>query len=66
MLIQLDFFKSNEESWQEALEARMDKCEASATKVRKGQFAHIGELKKMYNDMNDRIQIIERNICRGK
>lgn len=35
-------------------------------RVRKGQFAKIGELTKMYLDVKERLEVLERNICRGK
>lgn len=38
----------------------------STEKVRKGQFAKIGTLTKMYLELVERLDILERNICRGK
>jgi len=34
-------------------------------RVRKGQYAKIGEMMKMLLDMQDRLQMIERHICKG-
>lgn len=60
-LVQLDFFEQSEIS---VLKDRMDKCEASGHKVRKGTYAEIGAIKKLLNDLSLRLEIIERNICR--
>ncbi len=35
-------------------------------RVRKGQYAKIGEIKKMQIEMMERLDIIERNLCRGE
>lgn len=64
-LIQLDFFKTEEESRLEAIEARMDKVEASAGKVRRNLFAKNGELTKLVFEIQERLNILERNICHG-
>lgn len=61
-LIQLDFLEDTELS---ILKARMLKVEDSSTRCRKKQFAEIGEIKKLVNDINDRLLIIEKNICKG-
>jgi hypothetical protein len=61
-LIQLDFFKETEMS---ILEARMDKCEKSSNNVRKSLFAKNSELTKKINELEERLSIIERNICHG-
>lgn len=61
-LIQLDFLEETDMS---LLKARMLKVEDSANRCRKKQFAEIGEIKKIVNDINDRLLIIEKNICRG-
>ena len=62
-MIQLDFFEQCEVS---ALKDRMDKCEASGHKVRKGTYSEIGTMKKLLNDLSVRLEIIERNICSEK
>lgn len=38
----------------------------SSEKVRKGLFARHGELAKMYLDINSRLEVIERHICKVK
>ena len=62
-VLQLEFFKSEEEVRLENLERRMDKCEESCGKVRRGLFARNGDLTKVVNEMNERLTIIERAIC---
>jgi hypothetical protein len=34
-------------------------------RVRKGQYAKLGALTKMYLEMKEKVDIMERNICRG-
>lgn len=63
--IQLDFFKTEEESKIDCLYEEFEKVKDSSTKVRKSLFARNGELTKQYNELNDRLSIIERNICKG-
>jgi len=60
ILYQLDFFEESETS---ILKARMEKCEESANKVRKSLFAKNGELTKKINELEERLTILERNIC---
>lgn len=64
-IIQLDFFKSAEESEIEALRAEVDAIRKSSDRVRKGIYAKHGELNKICLDLQQRLIIIERNICRG-
>jgi len=63
--LQLDFFKTLEESEIERLVREMSEVKASSTKVRKGTYAEIGSLKKRVLDLEERLMILERNICRG-
>jgi hypothetical protein len=35
-------------------------------RVRKGQFAKLGDLTKMYLEVVERLDTLERNICKGK
>ncbi len=62
--IQLDLFRSDEES--EIIELRKEivAIRDSSTKVRKGTYARIGELTKEVRDLKERLAIIERHICR--
>lgn len=65
-LIQLDFFKTPEESEMEALRGEIERLNKSLDKQRKALFARSNEVGKMCYEMNARLEIIERNICRGK
>lgn len=38
---------------------------SSLDKVRKGTYARINELAKQVEDLSTRLEVIERNICRG-
>lgn len=62
---QLDFFKTLEESRMDSLEKSFAIVKESCDKVRKGQFARIGELKKLIMDIESRLNVIEKNICKG-
>lgn len=62
--IQYDFFKTEEESELEALRKRVEEIDASSTRVRKGIYAKHGELYKIMMDIDDRLKIIERNLCK--
>ena len=66
MTIQLDLFRTPEECDSIDLRKRMDKVEASCTKVRKAQFAQIGELKKLLLDINSRMAVIEHHLCKDE
>jgi len=63
--IQLDFFQTEEESEIDCLHQELEKMRQSNDKIRKALFARNGELVKMYMDVNDRLSIIEKNICKG-
>lgn len=62
-VIQLDLFEDDEMS---ALKAEFAEVKESCNRVRKKQFAEIGELKKVMNDLTARLDIIERHICNSK
>jgi len=64
MSIQLDFFREFSEV--EILEERVKALEKSLDKQRKALFARNGELAKAYIQLNERLDILERNICKGK
>ena len=64
-IVQLDFFKNAEESELEALRKEIEAVSSSSTKVRKGTYARLNELNKICLDLQNRLEIIERNICRG-
>lgn len=61
---QLDFFISKEECEITALRKQIEAIGASSTKVRKGTYARIGEFTKVITDLSNRLEIMERNICR--
>ena len=56
--IQLDFFKTDEDYELDALKITLDK-------VRKGTYARINSLNKECLDLKERLEIIEKNICKG-
>lgn len=66
MLIQLDLFKTEEESIYDELMIAVDKIDKSTGKVRRSLYARNNELEKLIRDLSCRLEIIERNICRGK
>lgn len=62
-MFQLDLFEPDEVS---LLRSEVIKVRSSNEKVRKSLLAKNGELMKMYLDLEERIKIIERNICQKK
>jgi hypothetical protein len=73
-LIQLELFQDIEidrddekilKELAEVKELAMSTYESS-NKVRKALFARHGELAKMYLDLHNRFEVIERNLCNGK
>ena len=62
-VIQLDFFHDDEMS---ALKADFKEVKDSCDRVRKKQFAEIGKLTKVVNDLVERLEILERNICKNQ
>ncbi len=61
-MIQLDFFPEDQEI--KELKKTITEVKVSSDKVRRGLFARHGELSKMYIDLANRLDIIERNICK--
>ena len=61
---QLDLFKTEEQSEIDALRFEITAIKTSTDKVRKKLFAENGKLTKKMLDLESRMQIIERNICR--
>ena len=59
-MVQLDFLERDEIT---VMNDRISQLKYSCEKVRKGQFAKIGDLQKKYDDLAARMEIIERNIC---
>ncbi len=64
MLVQLDLFQ--EYSQVELLEQKINMLEKSMEKQRKALFARHGLLCKQYLELNDRFEILERVLCKGK
>lgn len=62
----LDFFEEEEEEKSEIEYILSDFKEVKETcdKVRKSMYAKHGALEKKYMDLQERMQIIERNICK--
>jgi hypothetical protein len=62
-VIRLDFFEETDMS---VLKAEVAQVRDSCNRVRRKQFAEIGELRRMMIELTQRLEIIERNICNGK
>ncbi len=63
--IQLDMFKTAEECELDALRKCIEETKHSADKVRRGTYARLNELGKECIDLKARLELIERNICKG-
>ena len=63
--VQFDLFKTREECEFEALAKAIDKVRVSSDKVRRGCFAKLNEVQKENTELKARLDIIERNICKG-
>ncbi len=61
-MIQLEFFQTDEVV---VLRNKIQNLEARYDRLRKAFFARHGELGKNYTNLNDRLDIIERHICKG-
>ena len=62
MLIQLDLFEQDE---QILMRKEIHKVKESCDKTRRGMFARHNELAKLWIEMDHRLNIIERYICKG-
>jgi hypothetical protein len=65
-LVQLDFFKTAEQCEIDALRIELQSVKLSCDKVRKKLFAENGKLVKMTIDLCERLDVLERHICRDK
>ena len=65
-IFQLDFWKTEEESEIESLRKEIAAVKTSSDKVRRSLFARNGELAKIVIDLQERLMIIERNLCQKK
>lgn len=61
-MIQLDFFHEYSEA--EITQMQVKELKKSQDKMRKALFARHGELAKCYCNLQARMEIIERNICK--
>jgi len=59
---QLSFLQTNDVS---ALDAKVEKHYARQERLRKGTFARLNELQKHCIELELRLSILERNICKG-
>lgn len=61
--LQLDFFKTEEESEIEILSLAINEVKASNDKVRKKLFAENGKLTKEIMELRMRLEILEAGLC---
>ena len=64
-LIQLDLFKTIQESEIDHLRMTIEEVKKSSDKVRRGIYAKLSEVTKQCNELNSRFEIMEKNICKG-
>lgn len=64
MLLQMDLFEEYSEI--QILEQKIILIEKSMEKQRKSLFAKHGALCKQYIELNDRFNVLERALCKGK
>ena len=64
MLIQLELFEELGEM--ELMGNKIKEIEEGMHRVRRGIYAKHGELSKCYLDIHQRLEVIEKFICRGK
>ena len=65
-IIQLDFFKTEEQSEIEALTMRIDEVKTSNDKVRKKLFGDHGRLTKEIMELRYRLEVLEKGLCQTK
>lgn len=63
MAVQLELFR--EKTVLDCIREDVANVRSSNDKVRKSLYARHAELAKKYVELHDRMEIIERNICRG-
>lgn len=61
--IQLEFFIETRE---EKLQREVEEIKESINKIRKGQFAKIGDLKKKYDELYADFEMMKSAICKGR
>ncbi len=62
---QLDFFKEEKDCEIEALRKEVESIRKSSDKVRRGLFSRHGEITKLVIDIDQRLSLIEKNLCKG-
>ena len=62
--VQLQFFKTKEQCEIEHLFGEINKIGTSANSVRKGMYARLNDIKKRQDELDERLKIIEGNICK--
>lgn len=62
-MYQLDFLQPDEMS---RLEAEIQDTKARGDRVRKGMYARLNKLQKMYDELYEEHQLFKRAICRGE
>lgn len=61
-MIQLELFEQDEVT---ILRHKFNELKDSSDRVRKGQYAKLGDLQKKYDDLVNRMEVIERNLCQN-
>ena len=61
---QLDLLKTDETCFQEKMVFDLEKVRKSSDSVRKGTYARLNEQKKEIDDLKNRLEILERFICK--
>ena len=61
--LQLDFFEKDEIT---LLRMDVEANKRSTEKVRKGTYSRINQLEKQLQDVNERLAVIEAQICKGE
>ena len=64
MLVQLELFDDKSEI--DVLQDQVNELRKSQDKVRKSLFARHGELAKHYLELNERFDVLEKMLCKGK
>jgi hypothetical protein len=65
-VVQLDFFKTEDECQIDALRKGFADVKSSSDKVRKKLFAENGKLTKQILDLQERVEILERGVCQQR
>lgn len=65
-IYQLDFWQTEEESQIESMNKRIDAIHESSNKVRKAMFGRHGNLEKRIIDLEEKYEILVKNICQGR